>query len=158
MALIDHIDPATRRIYLSIDTVGASIHPIDLYKEVRALRKLDETLRPFDMFLQAFGNVEKTSTSATERYVVTYLGTKIVPYDTTHTLTIIGTVITGDGTSGVYCFDRSLLSVSTIVDINYIPPQVEVITVSVGSGLSVAEHDKLFANSTKSDVFNATQI
>jgi len=127
MALISSIDPVNRDIFLSIDTVGASINPIDIYKEMRALRKSDENLRPFDVFLSGFGNVAKGGGKFTERYVVQNSGTRIIPYDVSHELTVIGTIITDDGQEGVACFDRSPLSPTTIVDINYVPPQVEVV-------------------------------
>ena len=145
MALIDHVDSNNRRIYLSAETVDASIHPIDIYKEMRALRRLDESLRPYDVFLKAYGNVSKGAGKYTERYVICQSGTKLVPYDTTHVLTVTGTILTDDGQEGVYCFDRSLLSAGVVVDINYQPPQVEVITVSTGSGLSQEEHNHLMS-------------
>ena len=132
MALISYIDGPNRRIYLSADTIGVDVHPIDVYKEMRTLRRTDEALRSFDVFLTAYGNVDKGGGKATERYVQCMSGTRIVPFDTTHVLTIIGTIITDDGLEGVYCFDRSLLTSSTTVDINYIPPQVEIITISTG--------------------------
>ena len=130
MALIDHIDPIKRRIYLSDQTVDTSIHPIDIYKEMRTLRRTDESLRPFDVFLRAYGNIPKGGGKYTERYVVCIEGTRIVPYDTSHVLTITGTIITDDGYEGIYAFDRSKLSAGVTVDINYIPPQVEVIKVA----------------------------
>lgn len=151
MALIDHIDPINRRIYLSASTVDATVHPIDIYKEMRGLRATDETLRPFDVFIKSYGNVYKGSGKYTERYIVLQKGTLIVPYDTSHTLTIVGTVITDDGKEGVYCFDRSSLSAGVSVNINYVPPQVEVIVISSGSGLSQEEHDKLLSTPTATE-------
>lgn len=145
MALIDHIDPANRDVYLSADTVGASIHPVDIYKEYRTLRRTTESLRQYLPFMMAKGYDEKGSGKYTERYVVLLSGTRIIPYDVSHALTVTGTIITDDGQEGISCFDRTPLSGTTRVDINYVPPQVEVITVSGGSGLSTAEHDKLMA-------------
>lgn len=133
--IIDFIDPVNRRIYLHPDTVGEDVHPIDIYKEMRTHRRVDESLRSYDVFLAAYGNVSKGGGKATERYVQCLDGTRIVPYDTTHVLAITGTIITDEGTAGVYCFDRSLLAISSNVDIDYQPPQVEVVTVSGGSGL-----------------------
>jgi hypothetical protein len=136
MPVIDHIDAPNRDIYLHADTVGADLEPVDIYREMRALRRSDETLRPYDVFLTAKGYDQKGPGKYTERYVVCNLGTRIIPYDTSHTLTVIGTIITDDGQEGVACFDRSPLSPTTIVDINYQPPQVEVIEVNTGSGVS----------------------
>ena len=156
MALIDHIDGINRDIYLGIDTVGASVHPIDIYKEYRTLRRTDETLRVFAPLLQAKGNDPKGNSKATERYVVLLEGTRIIPYDVSHTLTVTGVIITDDEQEGIACFDRGPLSPTTIVDINYVPPQVEIITVSSGSGLSVDEHNKLMAVPTA--VGNASAV
>ncbi len=131
MALIDHIDGPNRLIYLSADTVGASIHPIDIYKEIRTLRATDEDLRKYDLFMSASGFEPKGGGKYTERIAKLLYGAKIVPYDTSHELTIIGTLLTDAGTSGIDCFNRTPLSPSTGVDINYIPPQVEVVTLEV---------------------------
>ena len=134
MAVVASVNGVTRRIYLSISTMNASVHPIDIYKEVRALRRTDESLRKFDNFLEASGNVAKGGGKFTPRLVTCLSGTRIVPYDSTHELTITGEVITDDEQSGVDCFDKSLLSVGVGVDINYIPPQVEIIVISGDSG------------------------
>lgn len=139
MTVIASIDGPARRVYLHVDTVGASFNPMDIYVEMRALRRTDETLRNYDLFMKAAGNESKGSGKFTERYVILLQGTRIIPYDTSHELTITGTIITDAGTEGIAVFDRSTLSPTTIVDINYVPPQVEVITVSTGSGLSPAQ-------------------
>ena len=129
MAVIDHIDGENRDVYLHADTVGVDVHPIDIYKEMRTLRRTDESLRNFDLFLQAKGHDKKKEGKYTERYVVCLDGTRIIPYDTSHTLTITGVIITDDGQEGISCFDRTPLTPSTLVDINYQPLQVEVIYV-----------------------------
>lgn len=146
--IIQSIDPVTRRVYLHADTVGADLHPIDIYKEMRTLRRTDESLRSFDLFMGAAGNVSKGAGSATERYVVLLDGTRIVPYDVSQSLKVVGTIITDDGNSGRDCFDRGPLSVGTEIDIDYQPPQVEVITVSTGSGLQPSEQAELSATAT----------
>lgn len=145
MALVDHVDGVNRDIYLSSDTVGASINPIDIYKEVRTLRRTDESLRVWLPFMAAKGNDPKGGGKYTERYVILLNGTRLIPYNVSHTLIVVGTVITDDGQEGIACFDRAPLSSTTRVDINYVPPQVEVITVSSGSGLSSDERTKLMS-------------
>jgi hypothetical protein len=127
MAVIDYIDGPNRDIYLSAETVLADFEPMDAYKEMRTLRRTDESLRKYDVFLEAKGYEPTGGGKFTARYVVQLDGTRFIPYDTSHELTVVGTVITDDGQSGVNCFDRSPLSPSVIVDINYIPPQVEII-------------------------------
>jgi len=141
MAIIDYIDGPNRDIYLSSSTLGSNVHPIDIYKEMRALRKQDEELRKYDVFLSAFGNISKGGGKFTERYVRCNNGARIVPFNTSHTLTIIGTIITDDGREGIDCFDRGPLSSTSLVSINYVPPQVEIIQIISGSG--VTEQDKL---------------
>jgi hypothetical protein len=143
MPLIASIDGPNRDIYLSADTVGALVNPIDIYQEMRAIRRTDESLRQYDIFMSAFGNVPKGGGKFTERYVRLNLGARIIPFDISHQLTITGTIITDDGQEGVACFDRTPLSASTVVDINYVPPQVEVIQVSSGSGLDASQDAKL---------------
>ena len=139
MALIDHIDGPHRDIYLSADTVGAEVNPMDIYREVRSLRASNEDLQRHSMFISAFGNIPKGGGKATERFTRLNDGARIVPFDITHGLTITGTIITDDGQEGIACFDRTPLSASTVVDINYVPPQVEIITVATGSGVTSSD-------------------
>jgi len=143
MTIIASIDGPNRNIYLHADTVGTSVHPIDIYKEMRTLRRTNEELRKYNIFLQAKGNEDKGSGKATERFVICLEGTRIIPYDTSHQITIIGTIITDDGQEGIACFDRAPLTPSTIIDIAYVPPQVEVITITGGSGLDVEQDSML---------------
>ena len=148
--LIDHIDAPNRLIYLSASTVNTAVHPIEIYKEMRTLREVDTSIRGYDIFLKAYGNVPKGGGKATERYVQTIAGTKIVPFNTSHVLSIVGTIITDDGSEGVECFDRLLLDPLVTVDINYVPPQVEIITINIGgSALTSEEHNKLMATPTE---------
>lgn len=158
MSLIDHIDGTTspRRVYLDASTIGTSVHPIDLYREMRSLRRTDETLRKFDLFMSAFGSVPKGGGKFTERYV-RLNDCRIIPFDTGHTITITGTLITDDGLEGVLAFDTSTLSSLTSVNINYVPPQVEVVTVAIGSG--VTAQDKIdIANQSASAVWAITTV
>lgn len=141
MAIIASIDGPNRRIYLHADTADAEVHPVDIYKEMRTFRRTDENLRKYDLFLKAEGYVSKGGGKFTPILVTCLDGTRIVPYDSTHTLTITGEIINDDGTSGLDCFDKTLLTPTSVVDINYFPPQVEVIEVVSGSG--VTEQDKL---------------
>jgi len=154
MALIDHIDAPNRNIHLSASTVNSSIHPIDIYKEMRTLRKNNEELRKQDLFMSGHGFEPKGGGKYTERYVKLINGTRIIPYDTSHELTVTGTMITDEGTEGTACFDRTPLSASTVVDINYIPTQVEVIVISTGgSSLTTEEHNTLMGSAQE---INAT--
>lgn len=155
MTIIASIDGATRRVFLHADTVGSVIHPIDMYKEMRVLRRTTEALRNFDLFMKASGNDVKGGGKFTERFVTLLLGTRIVPFDTSQELTIIGTVITDDGLEGVSAFDRSSLSATSNVHINYVPPQVEVIQIDSGSG--VTAQDKIDIANMNRDAILRTQ-
>lgn len=130
MPVIASIDGPNRRVYLHSDTAGAQLHPIDIYREMRALRRSNESLRSFDLFMRADGNIPKGAGKFTERYVTLLAGTRLVPFDTSHDLTITGTLISDDELEGNQCFDRSSLSPTSTVNINYFPPQVEVIVVN----------------------------
>ena len=149
--MISHIDGVNRLIYLDASTVNASIHPVEIYKEIRALRKNDEELRKYSNFMVGAGNIPKGGGKFTERYFTLLEGARIVPYDISHVLSITGTIITDDGKEGVYCFNRMPLTAGVQVDIQYIPPQVEIVTVATGS--AVTEQDKLDIAST---VWNST--
>ena len=142
MTIISRIDPTTspRRIYLHSDTVGVSFQPMDAYKEMRTLRASDESLRAYDVYMTAQGNQPTGPSTATPRRV-RMENSVFVPVNTDHVLTVIGEVITSSGSSGVAAFDRTPLDLSTTVDINYIPPQVEILYINTGSG--VTAQDKL---------------
>ena len=147
--MIDHIDPVNRLIYLDSSTPNTEINPIDIYREIRALRRTNEALRPYDMFMTYKGGEKKNpdGSKRTERYGVLLKGTLIVPYNTSHVLNITGTLISDTGLEGRECFDRSRLSSGVMVDIDYTPKQVEVITVTSGgtAGLTQEEHNKLMS-------------
>jgi len=143
MAVIASIDGPNRLIYLHADTQDAEIDPMDIYKEMRTFRRTDEELRKFDVFLRGSGYEPKGAGKFTPKLVTCLLGTRIVPYDATHELTITTEIITDEATAGIACFDRTSLSGGVEVDINYVPQQVELIELVGGSGLSQEEHDWL---------------
>ena len=93
----------------------------------------------------------------TERYFTLLEGARIVPYDISHVITVTGTLLTDDGQEGVYCFNRAPLTAGVYVDIQYVPPQVEVVTITTGSALTQEEHDQLMNASSLSDVIAASQ-
>ena len=132
MPLIDNINGVTRQVFLHSDTQNTEIKPIDIYKEMRTLRRTDETLRQYELFMEASGNEPKSTGKFTERIVKLLQGTVIVPYDSTHTLTFTGTMINDAGQEGLDLIDKSPLSSGSNVDVNYFPPQVEVIEVQTG--------------------------
>ncbi|MHA1197757.1 MAG: hypothetical protein ACTSQF_00170 [Candidatus Heimdallarchaeaceae archaeon] len=152
MAIIGYIDGLNRRIYLDVSTINTEIDPMDIYKEMRTLRRTDESLRNFDLFLSASGYESKGGGKFTAKLVKCLLGTRIVPYDyaTYHEITITGEIITDDGQSGIACFDRTPLTPGNTVDINYVPPQVEVIEVDVPTATEPLTEEQI-----RSAVWNA---
>lgn len=127
MPIIDRVDGPSRRIYLHADTAGTALDLLDLYRELRALRRTDESIRPFPAFLEMQGNLSKGAGSFTERFMILRQGTKIVPADSgDHSLSISTTLIGDDGSvEGPGQFDRS--AIASRVDIAYAPKQVEVL-------------------------------
>ena len=159
MPLIDHIDGVNRRIYLHSSTANTEVDPMDVYKEMRTLRESDESLRKFDVFLTASGYEPKGGGKFTAKLVKEMNGTKIIPYDVDSYITITGEIITDDGYSGVDCFDRS--SLVNRVDINYLPPQVEVIEIVSGSGVTAQDKTDIIEgvwNSLIESGFTAEEI
>lgn len=139
MAVIGSVDPEAKRIYLGVGV--RAYHPVDdLYRELRALRRTDETLRPYDVPLVASGNVAKGGGKFTPRLVTFRNGWKVVPEDVSHTLNVTGEQITDEGESGPAAIDFAPLSASSKVVVNYEPPAAEIIEREVGSG--VTEQDK----------------
>jgi len=143
MALIASVNYSTKRIFLGADSVGVDVLPIDIYKEMRARRRVDVADRSFFQMVTASGN-EPAGPSNTPRFTNLAAGVRIVPFDTDHELLIKGNLIsTEDGLAGRDLFDRTSLSVGVEVDIDYQPPQVEIIEVNTGSGLTALQNTML---------------
>lgn len=134
MPLVASVDYPTKRIFLGIDSVGVDVFPIDIYKEMRERRRLNaDNDRSFFPLIVGFGN-EPAGPSNTPRYADLAAGARIVPFDTDHILSIRGNLISrADSIAGADCFDRS--SLVNEVDIDYQPPQTEIIIVTTGSGV-----------------------
>lgn len=143
MALVASTDYAAKRIYLTADSLLAPWLPIDVYKEVRAERRLNAAKQSFYPMIRAFGN-EPAGPSNTPRFTVLENGVRIVPFNASGTQAVRGALIsTSEGLAGADLFDRSTLSPGVDVDIDYQPPQVEIIEVNVGGGGAVVEHPVL---------------
>ena len=123
-----------------------SYHPIDdIYKEVRHLRRTNESLRRYDVFVGAEGNVPKNvlGTKRTPRFAF-FFNTKVVPEDADQTLEVTGEQLyvedNGDVTGeGADCMEFSPLSAGTKIVVEYAPSETETTVVSTGSGLSVEQ-------------------
>jgi hypothetical protein len=128
--VIDYIDPVAKRIFLRSGV--REYHPVtDIYTEIRYLRRTDESLRPFDMPVSAFGNEPKGGGRFTPRYARFNNGWKIVPANETHSLYIGGEQITDEGESGPAAVDTTMLDPGVNVIIHYEPPAAEIIREAV---------------------------
>lgn len=131
MGLIASIDGPARRVYLDAsEVIGGvlSFHPTaDLYPEYKALRAADESVRPFDAFLEARGNEPKNQdgTKRTPRYTRLLSGTKLVIPAGVTRLNVTGELLSDDGSDP---FDRSLVTGACFID--YTPPVAEIIRVT----------------------------
>lgn len=140
MPQVDSVDYPNKRIYLHFDTVTSGVDPVEVYKEVRALRRTNESDRKFLPIITSQGNEPKGGGAFTPRRAVLLDGARLVPYDTSHTLRILVEVITDDEQSGAGAFDRLPLSPGTEVDIDIAYQQVEIREVAVsGSTLTAAD-------------------
>lgn len=140
------VDYTNKRIYLDSSTVSSDLDTLDVYREVRELRRTNEEHRKFKPMIVSGGNIQKTVTAYTQPYVQLLYGCRLVPYNTSHALRVVRETFTDDGFDGRDCFDRSSLSASVEVDIDYEVDKVEVRIVQTGgSALTTEEHNKLMA-------------
>lgn len=136
--VIDYINPTTRRIYLLSGVT--EYHPLDdIYAEVRNLRRTDESLRQFFMYIHGGGNIPKnvSGTLRTARYAI-FQDCKIVVSEDTY---VSGEQLYADENGDVVgkgpdCVDHALSPEDAYLD--YEPPGSEVIV----SGSGVTEQDK----------------
>ncbi|MEM9482110.1 MAG: hypothetical protein AAGA83_00305 [Cyanobacteria bacterium P01_F01_bin.116] len=143
MVQVASIDYPNKRIHLHFDTVANGVDPVEAYKEIRALRRTTEAHQRFSPLISAQGNEPKGQGRFTPRRAVLLDGARFVPYNTSHTLTILTEVITDDEQSGAGAFDRSPLSPGVDVDIDIGFDQVEIITVATGGALTSAQATQL---------------
>ena len=146
MPVVSIVDYANKRIYLHSDTVGVDLDTMDVYREVRELRALDHQTpvphRSFKPMVIQGGNIPKTFTTKTAKYVQLLYGCRIIPFDANQSLRVIRDTFTDDGLDGRDCFDRSGLSSN--VDIDYDVDKIEVVEVNTGGTPTVwTEQDKL---------------
>jgi len=124
--VIDYLDLATKHIYLLSGV--REYHPVeDIYTEIRNIRRLDETMRVFDMPVKAYGAVPKGGGKFTARYAQINDGWRVVPEDITHDLLITGEQITDDGQSGKACMDLTTISPGVNIFVHYEPPSSELV-------------------------------
>lgn len=130
MPLVLSVNYPMRRIYLSAETVDSDLDTMDVYREVRALRRSDESHRKFPPMIIGGGNLEKIAGQTyTARFVRLLRGCRIVPYPSSHGLRLVRDTFTDDGFAGRDCFDRSELPPGAAVDVDVDFPEIETRTV-----------------------------
>lgn len=141
MGTVASVDYIAKRIYLSAETVGVPLDTMDVYRDVRALRRLTEAHRKFKPMIVGGGNIQKTATTYTQPYVVLLYGCYIVPYNAAQSLLVIRDTFADDGRAGVACFDRSTVPAEVDIDIQVAPVEVREVSVGGGggSGLTAAQ-------------------
>lgn len=142
MPVVASVDYAAKRIYLAAQTVDADLDTMDVYREVRALRRTTEAHRRYKPMIEAGGNIVKiTGVSRTPTYVRLLYGCRIVPFNVSHRIRLIRDTFTDNGLAGRDCFDRTPLSVSTDVDIDVDFPEIEIreVTTSGSTGPTAIE-------------------
>lgn len=140
MALVDSVDYPNKRIYLGADSVGINLDTLDVYREVRAMRRTNVADRRYYRIIEAGGNIQKTATTFTPAYVQLLQGARLVPFDVSQNLCICRETFTDDGFQGKDVFDRTTLSPTTNVNIDVDVKEVEIRLVETGvSGLTAAE-------------------
>jgi hypothetical protein len=137
MSTVASVDYIAKRIYLSADTVGVPLDTTDVYRDVRALRRLTEAHRKFKPMIVGGGNIQKTATSFTQPYVVLLYGCSLVPYNTAQSLVVIRDTFADDGRAGVACFDRSTVTAEVDIDIQVAPVEVREVVTGGGGGSSL---------------------
>lgn len=131
MPLVSSVDYLNKRIYLSASTVNAALDTLDVYREVRALRRTNVAHRNFRPIIEAGGNLVKLpGISYTPAFVILAAGCYIVPYAQAQRLKITRDTFTRDGRAGTDCFDRTQSSANIDIDVDF--PAIEIREVSTG--------------------------
>lgn len=139
MGLIAAVDGPSRKVYLNPAlAVGGvlAFHPTaDLYAAYKALRAADESVRPYNAFLKAEGNLPKGGGKFTPRFTMLLEGAKVVIPAGLTQINVTGELLTDDGSSP---FDTSLVIGPCII--NYQPAEAEIVQVSTsGNQYSLGE-------------------
>jgi hypothetical protein len=121
MALVSSVDYPNRRIYLSASSAisGATLDTLDVYREVVELRKTTASHRSYLPLISAIGNEPKvTGSTYTAAAAKLLRSCRLVPYNASHTITLVRDTFADDGVAGPDVFDLSPLSVG--VEINLV--------------------------------------
>ena len=145
MLQVETWDYDNRRIHLSLDTVSAGVDFAAAYLEERAYREASgEDIRGKRPMMRGNGREPKGGGRFTPQFVTFLEGARPVPYNASHTLTLLTEPIADDGSvSGTGIIDRSTLSPGVEVNVEVGYQQVEIVTVPIGSGLTAEQANQL---------------
>jgi len=132
--LVESVDYLTKRIYLSIDTVDISLDMLDVYREVRVLRRSTDDHQKFRPMIVGGGNIEKIAGQTyTQPYVQLLNGCRVVPYrSASHVLTLTRETFTDDGFASAGNFDLIALDPGVVVTLIFTVDKVEVVVAGGG--------------------------
>jgi len=142
MALVASVDYTARRIYLSAASAasGSTLDTLAVYREVLALRKSTPAQRRFTPIISAAGNAPKiTGLTYTAAAAKLLRGCRLVPYNGSHTLTLVRDTYTDDGYANAECFDLAPLSVGVEINIVVDFAKYEIREVATGAGPTAEE-------------------
>jgi len=141
MALVASVDYTARRIYLSATSAasGSTLDTLAVYREVLALRKSTPAHRAYLPIISAAGNEPKiTGLTYTAAAAKLLRGCRLVPYNASHTLTLVRDTYTDDGFANADCFDLAPLSVGVEINIVVDFAKYEIREIATGAGPTAA--------------------
>jgi hypothetical protein len=142
MAIVQSVDYVNKRIYLSASTMNVALDTLDVYREVRELRRITDSHQCYLPMVVAGGNLEKIpGVSYTPAYVQLLYGCRIIPYNSSHTLKLVRDTFTDDGVAGRDVFNRALLTPGVVVDIDVDVPELEIRQVNISGGTSLTSEE-----------------
>lgn len=132
---VSRLDITNKLIFIKKDVV--SFHPtVDLYPEVRTIRRVDESVRKKLNPVSTQGN-EPAGTKFTPRRAVLNDGWRIaIEFATNWALSVTGEMISDDGFAGAQLVKLNYLPAGVSTLVNYTPADAEIIEVSVGGGVA----------------------
>ncbi len=150
MANLASVDYANQRLHCHLDTVSNGLNPVAMYQEFMVLWLANASSEQnYYPPIRGEGNESIGGGLFTPQRADLRTGWKIVPYDSSHVLTVeVQVVNKTDGLNFTECFDRSTLTSGVEVDIEQGYQDVEIREVATGGALTAAQDAKLTAINT----------
>lgn len=155
MPVVASVDYTNKLIYLTSECFLATFDTMDVYREVRALRRTTLDHRKFFPIIIGGGNIQKRPGFFTQPYVQLLFGTRLIPPDQAGEITLIRDTFDDTGSAGADVFDRSGLTSN--IDIVVAVDAVEVREIATGGNdpatIAAAVWDYLSTGSLVADSF-----